>query len=111
MSDDLIPKLHEHLSQLDNSKKGQAEKFARFDLEKKVYPEIQDRLTKVNDWLITKVVFAGALLGAFLLNLWWPYWSQNLSDEDRQARLDEFYRGLLKSNHTCAVLGIACTVL
>src|SRR4051812_8028671 len=55
---DTIKEFRTRWSSLDSLNKEQAKELARFDLEKKVYPEIQDRLTKVNDWLITKVVFA-----------------------------------------------------
>jgi flagellar basal body-associated protein FliL len=113
LKDDPQDQIRKYLIQLESSEKeqkDQAKELAKFDLEEKVYPEIQDRLTKVNDWLITKVVFAGALLGAFLLQLWWPFWSQNITKKRGKNHLNDFYEGLLRSPQACAVLGIACTV-
>src|SRR3990172_3753607 len=80
LKDVVQDKLQERLRQLNEAEL----ELAKFDLEKKVYPEMQDRLTKVSDWLITKIVFAGALLGAFLLQLWWPFWSQGVRIKQRR---------------------------
>jgi hypothetical protein len=87
-----------------------AQEVAKFDLEQKVYPEIQDRLTKINDWFINKMLFAGGLLGAFLLQLWWPFWSQNTAPQERSEQTAAIFLALLKSAPVCAVLGLACVV-
>jgi hypothetical protein len=99
--------LQERLRQPDKA----VQELAKIDLEKKVYPEILDRLTNVNEWLIRKIVFAGALLGAFLLQVWWPFWSKGeVPIERRKEQVADIFYDLLKSPQVCAVLGVACIV-
>jgi hypothetical protein len=95
---------------MNEEQKGYAREVAKLDLETKVYPEIQDRLSKINDWFINKMLFAGGLLGAFLLQLWWPFWSQNTSVQDRERQSAVIFFDLLSSAPVCAVLGLACVV-
>jgi hypothetical protein len=103
-------KFKDKWAQLSKEDKEYAQEVAKFDLEKKVYPEIQDRLTKINDWFINKMLFAGGLLGAFLLQLWWPFWSQNISLEERERQTATIFFDLLSAAPVCAVLGLACVV-
>jgi hypothetical protein len=104
-------KLKDHLKdQLQSQYTNHAKDLAKFDLEKKVYPEIQGRSTKIDDWLITKIGLAGALLGAFLLHLWSPFWTRNIPIEQQEKYIANLYKELLQNPSTCAVLGIACTV-
>jgi hypothetical protein len=67
-------------------------------------------LSKINDWFINKMLFAGGLLGAFLLQLWWPFWSQNISLQEREQQSAAIFTDLLRSAPVCAVLGLACVV-
>lgn len=113
----------DNLEKLDSKEKKRVQALAQFDLEHKVYPEIQDRMTKVNDWLITKITFAGALLGAFLFQLWWPFWSKNrdpnsgrdggagtAAQEERENQVAAIFNNLLRARQISGVLGIACIV-
>jgi hypothetical protein len=110
LDDDVREKFHSQWNNLDKEQKKNAQALASFDLEKKVYPEIQDRLTKINDWFINKMIFAGGLLGAFLFQLWWPFWSQNISLQERERQVVAIFVNLLRSAPVCAVLGLACVV-
>jgi hypothetical protein len=39
---------------------------------------------RLNVQSTNKLLFAGGLLGAFLLQLWWPFWSQNTALPERK---------------------------
>lgn len=110
LDDGVREKFHKQWNSLNKEQQRDARELAKFDLEKKVYPEIQERLTKLNDWFINKIIFAGGLLGAFLLQLWWPFWSKDISLQEREQQARTIFTHLLRSAPVCAVLGLACVV-
>jgi hypothetical protein len=85
-------------------------KLAEFDLEKKVYPEIQARILETNEWLFRKFTLAGGLLTGFLLQVWLRLRSKKPGEHTHDETVENVLFEFLRSPATSAVLGLACMV-
>jgi hypothetical protein len=84
--------------------------LAKFDLEKKIYPEIQTRISETNEWLFRKFTLAGGLVTGFLLHVWLGLRGEKLEGRTHHETVENVLVKFLRSPATSAVLGLACII-